>query len=307
MQSAVGVVVTVVLAVFGYRQTWGASRERARSATDELVVALGRLLVDDRFMPSDAELQAMLEAQCRTHRVSPDLMPTPAQLMSSVLVRLARSEFLPQASRADLIDQVSRSIRESTAQAVSVRPSKSDREWPRLLALLIGSSSLLGLAFSLLASEPSGAEPISLTTTAISLVASVAAASIVLAILRSRNGGTSGEAASTSSKYERQLDHAWRDTFDLKGIRSKIGGAADPYDYIVWLKSSGKTLLDLKGRASKAERMDALCDAMRDEDSPKAFVLCDTTLDFDVPDNVEVLPFKRLLNRLSADEPEVGS
>jgi hypothetical protein len=148
IQTGIGIVVSVILFLIGYRQTIGARRERVGAANKAVYKALLRRLVLEDYSPNIEEINRLIAGKAQEFKVTPgDLHPN-EQILNQVFGEIFDNDFIQNEKRADIerrlggaYDQLSKgkqSLNEPTSDS-------SDRDRRRTLF-----TGLLGLLASLL-------------------------------------------------------------------------------------------------------------------------------------------------------------
>lgn len=295
MQTGVGILVSVGLFLFTYRQTWGASRERARAATDELAAGLMRLLVDEGRIVSGADVSAMMDAQARRHRVGRSFMPSTEQLRGLVMARLLLLEYVPQANKAELMSLLAVTPDDALTSASEGEAARETARHSSMLQVLSGVASVVaGTAAVALASSQTITSLRLDVNAVLSIVVSATAVLVAFLIIRSR----SGDAVTPHlPDMERQADHALRDLLDTMEIKYRVGGPSDGYDYMIWL-GAAPTVVELKH--ARKGRTDArrLALAAKEESAERAILVVASKNGCPVEPGVECVTFKEFLRLL---------
>lgn len=303
MQTGIGILVSVGLFLFTYRQTWGANRERARAATDELASGLARLLIGEGAIPAADDLRAMLEAQARRHRVSPGFMPTTDQLRGVLLTRLVLLEYVPNANRSELIAALVQTPRDVLESATGTEVSRGASWRDRSFALMTGFVSVTGgLVTVMIASVASQTAPAAFEAILLSLLASMVAVVVVSLLIGFRSGDVRFESI---HGYERQSDHALRDLLDRYELKYRVGGPNDGYDYKIWVDGQ-LTLVELKSGRTKRSTALRLAAAMKEEGATKAILVVNSRKGAPAVTGVDAMTFKEFLGFLKPQESEAA-
>ena len=156
LQTAIGVVVSLVLFLLTYRQTIGARRERARAARDELMrVVLKRVLLEG-FNPTPAELTDLTQAKARERNVHVSDLLSPTELLVDVQGAVFGNDFISEDIRTVVLGR----LRAAASQAreaelatdqdpASTAPSQQNQGQQRLLAVAAALISIVGALVSI--------------------------------------------------------------------------------------------------------------------------------------------------------------
>jgi hypothetical protein len=144
-----GIVVSVVLFVIGYRQTVGAKKERLITANAEIEKILVRRVVLESYVPKTADIVRLIEGKARDFRVVPADMLAPEQVLNTLFARIVESDLIPQDRREEIIKRITPALTEAESepiaeQAVAAFQTRARRVgiWSAGVALGIGASIL---------------------------------------------------------------------------------------------------------------------------------------------------------------------
>ena len=104
--SVLGILVSILLFLIGYRKTVGAKRERINSANLEIEKILIRRIVQESFKPSANDISRLIEGKARDHRVKSGSLYSVAQVLNSIYTRIVETDFLPQGQREQILSIV---------------------------------------------------------------------------------------------------------------------------------------------------------------------------------------------------------
>jgi hypothetical protein len=101
-----GIAVSVLLFLLGYRQTIGAKRERIASANSQLEAILIRRIVLEKHTPSQADLLRLIEGKARDHNVGAEDLVSEGQLLNTIFTRVTESDLIPAEQRDEILGRV---------------------------------------------------------------------------------------------------------------------------------------------------------------------------------------------------------
>jgi hypothetical protein len=101
-----GIAVSVLLFLLGYRQTVGAKRERIASANTQLEAILIRRIVLEKHTPSQADLLRLIEGKARDHNVSAEDLVSEGQLLNTIFTRVTESDLIPAEQRDQILERI---------------------------------------------------------------------------------------------------------------------------------------------------------------------------------------------------------
>ena len=211
-----GIAVSIVTFLLGYRSTIGARKERVRSGNDEIEKILVRRIVLEQFEPSPDEIVRIIDAMSRDFRIRPTDLLSEDQLLNNIYTRIVESDFIPREQRQEILERLGRTIDEmnrspSLEQSIEevVPQSFSTRITPTALpamAAMAASATVAGTIFAVLPNFPRGLQsltevlPLLFATAAISLA--LIGFIVVTYRLRERQQEEPGKSATLSSHME---------------------------------------------------------------------------------------------------------
>ena len=150
LQTILGIVVSVVLFLIGYRQTIGARKERERAANASLLRALVRRVVLEDYTPDPGDLARLTYGKARDFRVRISDLLTPEQLLTVAFSDVFDNDLIVPAARAAIESRLRAAFTDFGSQApkttevqLQERVIRRD-EVRRRLPLLALSTSLIG-------------------------------------------------------------------------------------------------------------------------------------------------------------------
>lgn len=156
--SILGIAVSFVLFLIGYRQTIGAKKERIATCNAEVEKILLRRLILEGYAPNRLDIERLVDGKARDFRVPPDDLLSVQQILNTLYTRIVESDLVPAEERRSMVERITPALAESEAklaEAVIVETSDvSDGQSRRMraVALMAVLASLVG---SLLAVLPS--------------------------------------------------------------------------------------------------------------------------------------------------------
>jgi hypothetical protein len=122
-----GIVVSLILFLVGYRQTVGAKKERASACNAELEKILVRRLVLERYSPTRTDVERLIEGKARDFRVSSDDLLSSSQVLNAVYTRVVESELISAEQRVALIEMVLPALTETESNPLDELQSALSR------------------------------------------------------------------------------------------------------------------------------------------------------------------------------------
>lgn len=116
-----GIVVSVILFLIGYRQTVGAKKERVAAADAEIEKILVRRIVLEGYAPKTADIERLAEGKARDFRVSRGDILAADELLNVIFTRIIESDLIPHDRRDELVKRIMPAIFEVEGEPVKER------------------------------------------------------------------------------------------------------------------------------------------------------------------------------------------
>lgn len=116
-----GIVVSVVLFLIGYRQTVGAKKERVAAADAEIEKILVRRIVLEGYAPKTADIERLAEGKARDFRVARGDLLAAEELLNVIFTRVIESDLIPHDRRDELVKRITPAIVEVEGEPVKER------------------------------------------------------------------------------------------------------------------------------------------------------------------------------------------
>jgi hypothetical protein len=94
LEIGIGIAVSVILFLVGYRQTIGAKKVRAESAFNEIGQILLRNLVDRNYVLTISEINRIIQAKCIEKKIKINDLPDEITFINVLFTRIAEDEIL---------------------------------------------------------------------------------------------------------------------------------------------------------------------------------------------------------------------
>ncbi|MEN6476326.1 MAG: hypothetical protein ABFD81_20095, partial [Syntrophaceae bacterium] len=244
-----GIAVSVVLFLIGYRQTVGAKKERVAAADAEIEKILVRRIVLEGYAPKTADIERLAEGKARDFRVARSDLLAAEELLNVIFTRIIESDLIPHDRRDELVKRIMPAIVEVEGEPVKERAILEIQSQTKHFITSGGTAVALGLVASMLGAVVSilpnvqiiDSPPKELIATVVAtLVASLA---IIMSLIFFKRVKESQEGVSQSSSLERYA------TFERDVARSieKLAGVvrAAPSDggFDFMVEKAGKRIL----------------------------------------------------------------
>ncbi len=244
-----GIVVSVILFLIGYRQTVGAKKERVAAADAEIEKILVRRIVLEGYAPKTADIERLAEGKARDFRVSRSDLLAAEELLNVIFTRIIESDLIPHDRRDELVKRIMPAIVEVEGEPVNERAILEIQSQTKNFLTAGSTAFVLGVVASVLGAVvtalPSfqvidSAPKEVIATVAATLIASLA---IIMSLIFFKRVKDSQEGTSQSTSFERYA------TFERDVARTieKVGGVvrAAPSDggFDFLIERGGKRIL----------------------------------------------------------------
>jgi len=249
IDTVVGVSVSILLFLVGYRQTVGATKERTRIANAELEGILLKRIVLESYVPSAADIDRLIDGKARDHKVRTRNLMSPEQLLGTLYTRIVETDFITPAQRREIIERIVPALGKTEVvnepELLAVQAARRTARYSTALTLWLGvMSSTVG---ALVAGVPELIDPgigevvkqnrdtlLGVFGLSIGLIATL------LIIFRSKDlqeEPTRNQALDTAVEFEGEVAKA----LDGLGITTRVGQPDRGFDFC--LEVGGRKIL----------------------------------------------------------------
>ncbi|MCZ2405946.1 MAG: hypothetical protein LC097_04315 [Burkholderiales bacterium] len=116
--AVLGIVVSLVLFLIGYRQTVGAKKERIAACNAEVEKILLRRIVLEGYTPARLDVERLMDGKARDFRVSSDDLLSVGQVLNTLYTRIVESDLIPAEERKAMVERITPSLSESESKPV---------------------------------------------------------------------------------------------------------------------------------------------------------------------------------------------
>ncbi|UXH43980.1 hypothetical protein N5C46_20450 [Rossellomorea vietnamensis] len=106
LQTGVGIFVSIILFLLGYRQTVGAKKERIRTANKEVEKILIRRIVNENFQLSIMDIKRLLEGKARDFKLKAEDLFFEEQILNSIYTRILETDLITQEQRNNILSKL---------------------------------------------------------------------------------------------------------------------------------------------------------------------------------------------------------
>jgi len=251
--GVLGIFVSVILFLIGYRQTVGAKKERIGAANTEVEKILVRRLVLEGYTPKIADLERLAEGKARDFRVRRgDLLPE-EELLNLLFTRIIESDLIPHDRRDELLKRIMPSILEAEGdpikdsivvdiqtQSKALISSRSPAFLMALAASIVGAVISIIPSFKILELAPQKLLPLIIGTATASLA-------MIMSFVFFKRVKDSQESTSQVGSLERyvQFERDVAQLLEKKGLAVRPSGPDVGFDFSLEAKEK-KILIEVK-------------------------------------------------------------
>ncbi|MDE6268244.1 MAG: hypothetical protein K2M04_04085 [Muribaculaceae bacterium] len=145
-QTGLGILVSVVLFLMGYKQTIGAKKERIKSADKILVDTLLKRIILEDYSPSISDIDRLKQGLARDYKVDPaDLLPVDI-IYSLLFTRIFENDLISKEQRNKNLGRLIIAInnnQKSFDRQFSPRSDEKGTDYLAVTSLLLGGISVL--------------------------------------------------------------------------------------------------------------------------------------------------------------------
>lgn len=235
-QTLIGVAISVILFLIGYRQTVGAKKERVQSANKELESTLLKRIVLESYNPNYGDISRLIEGKARDHRIRPRDLLSESQILNILFTRIVESDFITHGQRDEILKRLSPTLiaaEEKPIEEIKIAelaPSKKAAYYRLLLIIVLaGLASSVGAILTLVPKYIDTGEiitPASMSVFTASL-ALILTLYIIFRVKESQEEHSSGKALETAIDFERQVVKL----FQKFGSKPVFGAPDKGYDF----------------------------------------------------------------------------
>lgn len=260
LQTAIGIAVSIVLFLVGYRQTVGARKERARAANASLQRALLRRVVLEGYTPLGVDVDRLIEGKAREFQVRAADLLSGDQVLVDLFTAVFDSDLIAPPQRADIEDRLRGAITarsqgvlgEAGGAAGSMPPDIfADREsrTGRYISALAVVTTLVGTVTAFLPQVLRGQlfDQQSLLVAVAVFVASMAAIVVIVTVRRNREAPADAQVPQNSVLRSAALEAKVAQILDRAGVAYDAAVKAGYHraDFVV-TSGNRKVVLEVK-------------------------------------------------------------
>lgn len=241
-QTGVGILVSIILFLLGYRQTVGVKKERIRTANKEVEKILIRRVVNEKFNLSIIDIKRLLEGKARDFKVKIEELYSEEQILNAIFTRILETDFINQEQRDNIIAKLNPLI-EGAEEYVDnsealyfnksifgISGTNNQFYLPLTIALM---SSVTGVFFTFILFLRNGSSDINLYVLFITFSISLIFIAFIVIFKNSKESQTAIPLSSDSVALENALN-----------FEKEVIGAVAKYKYEVFLPKNNKRNFD---------------------------------------------------------------
>lgn len=314
--TLLSIFVSVGLFLFGYRQTIGARRERARTANTDLEKVLLKRIVLEMYQPSAKDLTRLINGKARDHRVRPRDLLSEVELLEVMFTRIIESDFIAPDQRSEILERLSPILvkaEEAPVEEIRVAelPSARRQLYSRT-AITMTMAVFATFVGVLVAVLPRWSETTSFLTPYVFITFTGSLIIIFLISvtyrLRESQEETSSSKAIQSVISARNFEREVGRTLKKMGAKSELAGPSSGFDFMAMIDGK-KILIEVKSwphrvpMAMFRQLVARLSQAIEATGADEAIVVTKTPVEF--PANliedtrIRIMPLEELRNYIA--------
>jgi len=107
LQTGIGIIVSVLLFLAGYKQTIGASKERVKAANEKLIETILRRVILERYTPKKEDIKKLTEGKARDYKVKQKDLLNSDQILNTIYTRIFENDLISKEQREENIERLS--------------------------------------------------------------------------------------------------------------------------------------------------------------------------------------------------------
>ena len=113
IQTGLGIFVSLILFLIGYRQTVGVKKERISNANSEVEKILIRRIVIEKYTPDIIDISRLIDGKARDFKINSGDMLYEDEIANSIYTRIIENDYLTTDHRNEIIDRLSPLLKET--------------------------------------------------------------------------------------------------------------------------------------------------------------------------------------------------
>jgi hypothetical protein len=101
-----GITVSIILFLIGYRQTIGAKKERIKTANSEVEKIMLRRIVLENYAPKLIDISRLIEGKARDFHVKEGDLQSESQIMNCVFTRIVETDLIAHNQREEILSRI---------------------------------------------------------------------------------------------------------------------------------------------------------------------------------------------------------
>lgn len=238
--GVLGIIVSILLFLIGYRQTIGAKKERIAAANTEIGRVLIRRIVLEKYAPKIKDITRLVEGKARDYRVQPAELLSETQILNTIYTRIMESDLIPAEQRDELLDRVTSALttsEEKPAEYIVEEVTSSEKIIKKnntYLLMLATIASMIGATIPLI-SDLKAVEvklPEAIASTAGIAAISMALIGIIFVLFKARTSQESYSSKAEEIKRYVNFEMEVRNLLKKHGLVSIAPSVDAGYDFI---------------------------------------------------------------------------
>ena len=315
IQTGLGILVSILLFLMGYRQTIGAKKERIRAANGKLIDVILKRIILEKYTPQKNEIKRLVEGVARDYKINYEELLNIDQILNTLYTRIFENDLISKEQREENLERLSclftikgECKQHEVYQMLALNENKRKKDWNNIVLILGTASALLGTFLTSFNSILNNLTD-DLYTILLSVIASLFAIIVTYSFLRLKGNQENDNETVSKSFFSDAVKFEERVIHDLKKRKSDIyiSNQEDCYWDFVIVINSEQIAVEMKYWKNRPplalikKTMLNMKDSMEKKEIHRGFLLVNNAFGLNEKigdDNIKILTLNDLLKLL---------
>ena len=153
IQTGLGIIVSVLLFLVGYRQTIGARKERIKASNEKMLETILRRVILEKYEPKRNDIKRLIEGKARDYKVKQKDLLNVDQILNTIYTRIFENDLISPEQRAENIERlgnlfiVDKKESKPELEQMLIRNKDTNKKVFNSLTIILGIlSSIIGVS-----------------------------------------------------------------------------------------------------------------------------------------------------------------
>ncbi|WP_298884737.1 restriction endonuclease [uncultured Polaribacter sp.] len=153
IQTGLGIIVSVLLFLVGYRQTIGARKERIKASNEKMLETILRRVILEKYEPKRNDIKRLIEGKARDYKVKQKDLLNVDQILNTIYTRIFENDLISPEQRAENIERlgnlfvVDKKENKPELEQMLIRNKDTNKKVFNSLTIILGIlSSIIGVS-----------------------------------------------------------------------------------------------------------------------------------------------------------------